>query len=39
MEIRGLYRFSSLVKQKMKGKICFVIRVLVVYFFYFFHGN
>jgi hypothetical protein len=27
MDIRGVYRFSSLVKQKIKGKICFVIHI------------
>ena len=27
MDIRGLYEFSSLMKQKIKGKICFVIHI------------
>jgi hypothetical protein len=27
MDIRGEYRFSSLVKQNKKAKICFVIRI------------
>ena len=27
MDIRGGYRFSSLVKQKKKAKICFVIHI------------
>jgi hypothetical protein len=27
MDIRGEYRVSSLVKQKKKGKICFVIYI------------
>jgi hypothetical protein len=27
MDIRGLYRFSSLVKQNKKAKICFVIHI------------
>ena len=26
-KVRGVYRFSSLVKQKIKGKICFVIYI------------
>jgi hypothetical protein len=27
MDIRGVYRFSSLVKQNKKAKICFVIYI------------
>ena len=27
MDIRGVYRFSSLVKQNKKAKICFVIHI------------
>jgi hypothetical protein len=39
MDTRGEYRFSSLVKQKIKGKICFVIHIAgekkLLFYFYF----
>ena len=36
MDIRGLYRFSSLVKQNKKAKICFVIYIAGFFFEFFF---
>jgi hypothetical protein len=39
MDIRGGYRFSSLVKQNKKAKICFVIHIAgekkLLFYFYF----
>ena len=39
MDIRGEYRFSSLVKQNKKAKICFVIHIAgekkLLFYFYF----
>jgi hypothetical protein len=39
MDTRGEYRFSSLVKQKIKVKICFVIHIAgeqkLLFYFYF----
>ena len=32
MDIRGVYRFCSLVKQNKKAKICFVIHITGVCF-------
>ncbi len=32
-KVRGVYRFSSLVKQNKKAKICFVIYMAGFYFF------
>ncbi len=31
-KVRGVYRFSSLVKQNKKGKICFVIYIAGFFF-------
>jgi hypothetical protein len=33
MDIRGVYRFSSLVKQNKKAKICFVIHIAGFFFY------
>ena len=39
MDIRGVYRFSSLMKQNKKAKICFVIHIAgekkLLFYFYF----
>jgi hypothetical protein len=34
MDIKGVYRFSSLMKQKIKGKNCFVIARFFFKFFF-----
>jgi hypothetical protein len=36
MDIRGVYRFSSLMKQKIKGEICFVIHIAGFFLKFFF---
>ena len=35
-KVRGVYGFSSLMKQKKKGKICFVIHIAGFFFLKFF---
>jgi hypothetical protein len=34
-KVRGVYRFSSLMKQNRKAKICFVIHIAEKKYFYF----
>jgi hypothetical protein len=36
VDIRGVHRFSSLMKQNKKAKICFVIYIAGFFIFYFF---